>query len=94
MRYDHNQFEANSGALRDKIDTQLSPGVKITQRLNKGQSLYLGARRLFRSPTVADYSRWSTGYTDRGNKYRDAFAPASPTRSGSPSSVFPRRRRA
>ena len=75
MRYDHNQFEANSGALRDKIDTQLSPGVKITQRLNKGQSLYLGARRLFRSPTVADYSRWSTGYTDRGNKYRDAFAP-------------------
>ena len=75
LRYDYNQFEANSGALRDKTHTQLSPGVKITQRLNKGQSLYLGARRLFRSPTVADYSRWSTGYTDSGNAYRNAFAP-------------------
>jgi putative tonB-dependent receptor len=75
LRYDRNQFEANRGALRDKTHTQLSPGVKITQRLGKGQSVYLGARRLFRAPTVADYSRWSTGYIDNANEYRNAFAP-------------------
>ncbi|MGP1470562.1 MAG: TonB-dependent receptor [Schwartzia sp. (in: firmicutes)] len=75
LRYDHNKFEANSGALRDKTFTQLSPGLKITQTLSDRQTLHLSARRLFRSPTVADFSRWSTGYIDRIGSYQAAFAP-------------------
>ena len=75
LRYDHNKFEAASGALRNKTYAQLSPSVKITQRVNDRQTIHLGAHRLFRSPTVADYSRWGTGYIDSTNDYKNAFAP-------------------
>ena len=75
LRYDHNKFEAASGALRNKTYAQLSPSVKITQRVNDRQTIHLGAHRLFRSPTVADYSRWGTGYIDSSNDYKNAFAP-------------------
>ena len=75
LRYDHNKFEADRGALREKTYTQFSPGVKLTHQLTDRQTIYLGAHRLFRSPTVADYSRWSTGYSNRGGAYTAEFAP-------------------
>ncbi len=75
LRYDHNKFQADRGALRDKTYTQLSPGVKLSHRLDDRQSVHISAHRVFRSPTVADFSRWSTGYTDGSSNYRNAFAP-------------------
>lgn len=75
LRYDRNEYEANSGGVREKKNTQLSPSLKITHRLNDQHTIYAGASRVFRSPTVADYSRWSTGYADRDNDYKNDFAP-------------------
>lgn len=75
LRYDHTKFKADSGALREKTNTQFSPKVKLSHNLNDNNTLYASANRIFRSPTVADYSRWSTGYTDKDGSYQAAFAP-------------------
>ena len=75
VRYDYNKFKTGSGALREKKNIQLSPKIKLTHRFDEDHTLYASASRVFRSPTIADYSRWSTGYIDQGGDYRNAFAP-------------------
>ena len=77
LRYDHQKFTAEQGGIRKDSYHHLSPKMNITQKLSDGSYLFAGASMLFRAPTVADYSRWSTGYIDRDGDYRNEFFPGS-----------------
>ncbi len=73
LRYDHHEFTAGQGGVSSAVYSQLTPKINITRKLQEGSYLYAGAGRFFRAPTVADYSRWNTGYEDATGAYRGAY---------------------
>lgn len=77
LRYDSQKFEATNGAIASAKHSQLTPRVSVTHRLSDKSTVYGGISKLFRTPTVADYSRWSSTYIDKDGDYRKAFKPGS-----------------
>jgi len=73
LRYDHYKFDAEQGGITSASYSQLTPKLNIVRKIGNESYLYAGAGRFFRAPTVADYSRWNTGYNDTTGAYRDEY---------------------
>lgn len=66
LRYDVYDAENQKTDVDLADESQLSPKASVTYQLNSREAVYASASRVFRAPTVADYSRWS------GNYYNDS----------------------
>lgn len=63
LRYD--QYESSNllTATDYSNKSQLSPKINMTYQLNEQEAVYASASKVFRPPTVSDYSRWQSNYT-------------------------------
>ncbi len=60
LRYDH--FRNRIGGVWERADALFSPRLSVSFDLGRGLRVYGGAFRVFKSPNMADLSRWYGNY--------------------------------
>lgn len=77
-RYDYYKLDmdvdpANAQKSRDETKSQLSPKFSATYKVGNNESVYSSISKVFRTPTLSDYYRWSGNYYDPNGSHYNSY---------------------